>query len=176
MLYFKLNFPTLTLEFDPFELRFGCQTSVSHLRLFGCKYFILKHGNLDKFVSLSSNGIFLGYTPHGRSYRVLNLETNTIVESCNVTFDETAPYPRDVFESASDKEMEESIFIDEELQDLEGDEDEHITLASTSSPGLVPASTFEAEAPPAATSSLATAQVLGIEGEINFENGAPSHI
>jgi hypothetical protein len=32
----------------------------------------------------------LGYTPHGRSYRVYNLETNTIVESCDITFDETA--------------------------------------------------------------------------------------
>jgi hypothetical protein len=32
-----------------------------------------------------------------------------------VTFDETAPYPRDIFECAGDKEMEESIFIDEGL-------------------------------------------------------------
>jgi hypothetical protein len=70
---------------------------------------------LDKFESFSSDGIFQVYTPHGKSYRVLNLETNTIVESCNVTFDETAPCPRDVFESAGDKEMEESIFLDEEL-------------------------------------------------------------
>jgi hypothetical protein len=46
---------------------------------------------------------------------VLNLETNTVVESCDMTFDDTAPCPRDVFESAGDKEMEESIFVDEEL-------------------------------------------------------------
>jgi hypothetical protein len=46
---------------------------------------------------------------------VLNLETNIIVESCDVTFDEIAPCTRGVFESASDKEMEESIFVDEEL-------------------------------------------------------------
>jgi hypothetical protein len=32
-----------------------------------------------------------------------------------VTFDETTPYSRDVYESVGDKEMEESIFIDEEL-------------------------------------------------------------
>jgi hypothetical protein len=136
----------------------------------------LKHGNLDKFESRSSDGIFLGYTPHGRSYRVLNLDINTVVESCNVTFDETALYPHDVFESAGDKEMEESIFIDEELEGFKGDEDEHITPASTSSPGLVSASTLEAEAPKSATSSLATVHVSRIEGEINSENGAPSHI
>jgi hypothetical protein len=126
MLYFKLNFHTLALEFDPFELHFGPQPSVSHLRPFGCKCFILKCGNLDKFEPCSSDRIFLGYTPHGRSYRVLNLETNIVVESCDVTFDETAPSPCDVFESASDKEMEDIIFVDEELQGFEGDEDEHI--------------------------------------------------
>jgi hypothetical protein len=57
----------------------------------------------------------LGYTPHSRSYRVFNLETNTIIESFDVTFNETAPCSHDVFECAGDKEMEESIFIDEEL-------------------------------------------------------------
>jgi hypothetical protein len=50
----------------------------------------LEAWNLDKFESHSSNFVFLGYTPHGRSYRVFNLETNTVVESCDVTFDETA--------------------------------------------------------------------------------------
>jgi hypothetical protein len=141
------------LNLTPFELRFGRQPSISHLRPFGCKCFILKHVNLDKFESLSSYGIFLGYTPHGRSYRVLNLETNTVVESCDVTFNETAPCSRDVFESTGDKEMEESIFVDEELQGLEGDEDEHIAPASTSSRDPIPTSTLEAEATQAATSS-----------------------
>jgi hypothetical protein len=46
---------------------------------------------------------------------VFNLDTNTIVESCDVTLDESAPCPHDVFECAGDKEIEESIFIDEEL-------------------------------------------------------------
>jgi uncharacterized protein YcgI (DUF1989 family) len=44
---------------------------------------------------------------------VFNLETNIIVESYDVTFDETASYPHDIFECACDKEMEESIFVDE---------------------------------------------------------------
>jgi hypothetical protein len=57
----------------------------------------------------------LGYTPHDRSYRVFSLEIDTVVESCDMTFDKTAPYPRDVFEYAGDKEMDESIFVDEEL-------------------------------------------------------------
>jgi hypothetical protein len=103
------------LNLTPFELHFGCKSSVSHLRSFGCKCFVLKCGNLNKFESYSSDGILLGYTPHGRSYRVFNRETNTIIGSCDVTFNKTAPYPHDVFEFAGDKEMEEIIFVAEEL-------------------------------------------------------------
>jgi hypothetical protein len=93
------------LSLTPIELRFGCQLFIFHLRPFGCNCFILKRGNLDKFESRSLDGIFLGYTPHDRSYRVLNHETNTVVESCNVTFYEITPCPRDVFENAGGKEM-----------------------------------------------------------------------
>jgi hypothetical protein len=103
------------LHLTTFELRFDRKPSVSHFRPFGCKCFVLKCGNLDKLESCSFDGILLGYTPHGRSYRVYNLETDTVVESCDVTFNETAPCPRGVFECAGDKEMEESIFVDEGL-------------------------------------------------------------
>jgi hypothetical protein len=103
------------LHLTPFELRFGRKLSVSNLRPFGCKCFVLKCGNLDKFESHSFDGILLGYTPQGRSYRVYNFETNTVVESCDMTFEETVPCPRDVLKCAGDKEIEESIFLDEGL-------------------------------------------------------------
>jgi hypothetical protein len=163
------------LHLTPLELRFGRKPSVSHFRPFGCKCFILKCGNLDKFASRSFDGILLGYTPHGRSYRVYNVETNTIVESYDVTFDETDPCPCGVFECACDKEMEESIFVDEGLQGVDGDEDEPL-LPSTSSPEHVPASTLEAEAPQATTSSTAAVEASQVEGEIMSKPGAPSHI
>jgi hypothetical protein len=98
----------------------------------------LKRGNLDKFEFRSYDDILLGYTPHGRSYRVFNLETNTIVQLSDMTFDETAPCPHDIFECVGDKEMEENIFIDEELQNFDRDKDEPL-LPSISSPELVPA-------------------------------------
>jgi hypothetical protein len=72
--------------------------------------------------------------------------SNNVVESCDVTIDETAPCPRDVLECAGDKEMEESIFIDEGLQSIDSDEDE-LLLSSTSSLEHAPASTLKAEAP-----------------------------
>jgi hypothetical protein len=138
------------LLLTPFELRFGQKPSVSHFRPFGCKCFILTCGNLDKFESRSFDGILLGYTPHGRSYRVYSFDTNTIVDSCDVTFDETDPCPRDVFERAGNKAMEESIFVNEGLQGVDGDEDEPL-LPPTSSPEPVPVSTLEAETPHAIT-------------------------
>jgi hypothetical protein len=56
------------LHLTPFELYFGRKPSISHLRSFGCKCFVLKCGNLDKFESRSFDGILLRYTPHSRSY------------------------------------------------------------------------------------------------------------
>jgi hypothetical protein len=159
----------------PFELRFGRKPSVSHFRPFGCKCFVLNCGNLDKFESRSFDGILIGYTPHGRSYRVYNFETNTAIESYDVSFDETVPCPRGVFECASDKEMEESIFVDARLQGVVGDVDEPL-LPSTSSPEPVPASTLEAEAPQATTSSTAVVEASQVEGEIVSEPRSPSHI
>jgi hypothetical protein len=106
---------------------------------------------------------------------VFNLETNTVVESCDVTFNEILPYPHDVFECADDKEIEESIFVDEGLQGVDGDEDDPL-LSSTSSPKHVPASALEAEAPQATTSSTTAVEASRVGGEIISESGASSHI
>jgi hypothetical protein len=163
------------LYLTPFELRFGRRSSVSHLRPFGCKCFVLKRGNLDKLESHSSDDILLGYTPHGGSYKVFNLETNIIIESCDVISNETAPYPHDVFECAGDKEMEESTFVDEELQSFDRDEDEPL-LTSTLSPELILASTLQAEAPQTTTSFTAIVEALRVEGEIISNQGAPSYV
>jgi hypothetical protein len=69
---------------------------------------------LNKFEARSIDGIFCGYASHSRQYRVLNLETNQMVETCEVTFDETQPGSQLVFECASDDELGEEIFQEEE--------------------------------------------------------------
>jgi hypothetical protein len=106
---------------------------------------------------------------------VFNLETNIIVKLCNLTYDETAPYPRDIFKCAGDKEMEESIFIDEVLQGFDDDEDEPLP-SSTLLSELVSTFILEAEASQATISSTTTVEVSRVEGEIIFEQGAHSHI
>jgi hypothetical protein len=68
---------------------------------------------------------------------VLNLETNQIVETCEVTFDETQPLTQLVFECAGDDELGEEIFQEEEH--VHGDDEdggvvpaaEHVPTTST---------------------------------------------
>jgi hypothetical protein len=72
-----------------YELMHGQAPRVSHFKSFGCRCFILKKGRLDKFASRSSNGIFMGYMSHSQAFRVLNLDTNLVIETFKVTFDET---------------------------------------------------------------------------------------
>jgi hypothetical protein len=64
--------------------------------------------------------------------------------------------------------MEESIFVDEELQAFNGDKDDPL-CPSTSSHEPIPASTLEAEAPQPTTSSTAAAEASRVEGDIISE-------
>jgi hypothetical protein len=73
-----------------YELMHGRTPKVSHFHVFGCKCIILKKGKkLDMFEARLVDDIFFGYASHSRAYRVLNLETNQIVNTFEVTFDET---------------------------------------------------------------------------------------
>jgi hypothetical protein len=74
-----------------------------------------------------------------------------------VNFGKIAPCPRGFVECVGDKEIEESIFVDERLHGVECDEDGSL-LPSTSLPQPVPAFTLEAEAPQPTTSSTAAAE------------------
>jgi hypothetical protein len=120
------------------ELMHGCTPKLSHFHVFGCKCFILKKGKkLDKFGARSVDGIFSGCASHSRAYRVLNLETNQIVETCKLTFEETQPRSQLVFECAGDNELGEDIFQEEEHEHGD-DEDggvlppaEHVPTTST---------------------------------------------
>jgi hypothetical protein len=113
-----------------YELMHGCTPKVSHFHVFGCKCFILKKvKKLDKFEASSVDGIFFGYASHSRAYRVLNLEIYQIVETCEVTFDETQPRSQLVFECAGDDELGEEIFQEEE-HELRDDEDGGVVLAA----------------------------------------------
>jgi hypothetical protein len=69
---------------------------------------------LDKFESRPFDGFFLSYALHSRAYRVLNLKTNCIMETCEDTLDETAPCPPSIFEHIGPDQMRQTIFVEEE--------------------------------------------------------------
>lgn len=142
-----------------YELRFGHRPSVSHFRVFGYKCFVLKSENLDKFESISTDGIFLGYPAHTHGYRLLVLETNKIVETYEVTFDETSPETRssDAGTGTHIQGEFESIFVDDD----EIDEDEILILMIKSAVDhLTPSITLATVGYPQVTTSS-----VRIEGE-----------
>ncbi|WVZ76661.1 hypothetical protein U9M48_024617 [Paspalum notatum var. saurae] len=101
--------------------------------------FVLKKaGHLDKFESRCQDGIFLGYASSSRAFRVWILEAKQVVETCEVSFDETMPCATPAFELSGDDEEGTPIFEDEEGEVDVGD-------AGATAPAAAPA--------PSATSS-----------------------
>jgi hypothetical protein len=148
--------------------------------------FILKQDNLDKFESRSSDGIFLGYASHSHTYRVLNLETNRVVETCEVTFDETMPCSVPIFESTCDKEIGESIFVEENEEDADWGDIEPTSSATlvesamtTSAHGPDPSSSTTwgpCEPPPQLAPATPEEAPAIVEGKATSSRDALRHI
>jgi len=80
LLYAEQSFEKANFKENPYELFKRRKPNISHLRVFGCKCFILNNGkdNLDKFDSKANEGIFLGYSSHSHAYRAYNKRTMLI--------------------------------------------------------------------------------------------------
>ncbi|GJV70897.1 retrovirus-related pol polyprotein from transposon TNT 1-94 [Tanacetum coccineum] len=99
----------------PYEILRNRKPSLEYVRVFGCKVFILNTKiNLTKFDPKSYKGVFLGYSQTSKSYIVLDKEIMRIVESLNVTFDESLPEPKS-FSLVEDDRIYEPI-----VQELNG--------------------------------------------------------
>ena len=85
------------LKKTPYELFKGRRPALSHLKVFGCKCFILNNGkeSLGKFDAKVDEGVFLGYATQSHAYRVYNKRLMTVEESMHVVFDETNPKMQD---------------------------------------------------------------------------------
>jgi transposase InsO family protein len=74
----------------PYELWKGRPTNVKHFRVFGRKCYIKREdGRMGKFDSHVDKGILVGYSSTRKAYKCYNLRLNKVVESINVTIDET---------------------------------------------------------------------------------------
>ena len=73
----------------PYEILFGKKPDYSHLKVFGCLCFVstLKKDR-HKFMQRALKGVFIGYYPRKKGYKVYNLETKTVVVSKDVVFHE----------------------------------------------------------------------------------------
>jgi hypothetical protein len=74
----------------PYELWKGRPANVKHFRVFGSKCYIKREdGRMGKFDSRVDKGILVGYSSTRKAYKCYNLRLNKVVESINVTIDET---------------------------------------------------------------------------------------
>ena len=78
------------LKKTPYELFNGRMPNISHLKVFGCRCFILNNGkeNLGKFDEKVDNDIFIGYSLTSHAYRVYNKRLMIVEDFVHVVFDE----------------------------------------------------------------------------------------
>jgi len=94
------------LKKTPYELFKGRRPVLSHLKVFGCKCFILNNGkeSLGKFDANADECVFLGYATQSHAYRTYNKRLMTVEESMHVVFDETNPKLQDQVSKNADEE------------------------------------------------------------------------
>ncbi|XP_071688300.1 uncharacterized protein [Rutidosis leptorrhynchoides] len=78
---------------SPFEMIYDSVPNLFHMRVFGCLCFASTLYNSDKFCSKSEKCVFLGYSNVKKGYKLLSLESKTILFSRDVKSYETIfPY------------------------------------------------------------------------------------
>jgi hypothetical protein len=106
----------------PYELWKGRPTNVKHFRVFGSKCYIKREdGRIEKFDSRVDKGILVGYSSTRKAYKCYNLRLNKVVESINVTIDQTC---RPKSKEEENKSMEQVFKEEYEKEVEEEDEDE----------------------------------------------------
>ena len=100
------------LKKTPYELLNGRKPNITHMKVFGCKCYILNNGkdNLGKFDAKSDKGIFLGYSLSSHAYRVYNKKLMIVKESIHVVFDETNKCEQGLAKINTDED-EQNIFL-----------------------------------------------------------------
>lgn len=85
------------LDITPYEIWHLRKPDVSHLRVFGCAAQILirKPQRDRKFDEVTQDGVLLGFVDDNYNYQIYNLDTDKVVMSHNVYFDENVfPFRR----------------------------------------------------------------------------------
>ena len=72
----------------PFGLWYGYTPNVKYFKVFRSKCYILRDFKNDKLGGKSEAVIFLGYSTRSKAYKCLDINSNKVMESANVNFDE----------------------------------------------------------------------------------------
>jgi hypothetical protein len=118
-------------------------------------------------------GFFLGYASHSRAFHVPNLDTNLVMETCEVTFDETQPCNSSAFECVGDDKVGKKIFEDEE--DDAGEDDGE--APTTHVPATSTTTTTVQDGPSPTPPTIQQDQVeAAAEGEVVSRRETPRHV
>jgi hypothetical protein len=108
----------------PYELWKGRPANVKHFRVFGSKCYIKReYGRMGKLDSRVDKGVLVGYSSTRKSYKCYNLRLNKVVESINVTIDETG---RQELKEEENESMEQ-LYEEETEDEKEGENEEDPT-------------------------------------------------
>jgi hypothetical protein len=109
------------IQKTPYELWKGRLANVKHFRVFGSKCYIKKEdGRMGKFESHVDKGLLVGYSSTKKAYKCYNLILNKVVESINVTIDETS---RQELNEEKNESMEQ-LYEEETKDEKEGEDEE----------------------------------------------------
>jgi hypothetical protein len=105
----------------PYELWKEIPTNVNNFRIFGSKCYIKREdGRMGKFESRVDKGVLVGYSSTRKAYKCYNLILNKVVESINVTIDETSGRESKEEENESVEQLYEEEAKDEEEVERRG--------------------------------------------------------
>jgi hypothetical protein len=99
-----------------------------HFRVFGSKCYIKREdGRMGKFDSRVDKGVLVGYSSTRKAYKCYNLRLNKVVESINVTIDETdRPESKEEENESMKQPLEEET---EDEKEVEKEDEENPTEA-----------------------------------------------
>jgi transposase InsO family protein len=124
----------------PYELWKGRPTNVKHFRVFGRKCYIKREdGRMGKFDSRVDKGVVVGYSSTRKAYKCYNLRLNKVVESINMTIDETSRPKSKEEENESMKqplqeEAEDEKEVEEEYEENSTEAEEQVQQVPLKTP------------------------------------------
>ncbi|KAL0270634.1 UNVERIFIED_CONTAM: hypothetical protein PYX00_007980 [Menopon gallinae] len=98
--YIRNRCPTSAQNSSPYEILFGKQPYLGHMKEFGCDVFVKNNApNKDKFQPRAQKMIFVGYSSQSKGYRVYDPNNNKFEDVRDVYFREGRKRDNDEFEN-----------------------------------------------------------------------------